>query len=49
MLIFEWSELKNRRNKAKHGISFERAREVFSDRMALELLEDRKLITRNGG
>ena len=42
MLVFEWDEEKNRRNKAKHGISFERARAVFADRYALDLLDSRE-------
>ena len=41
MLIFEWDEGKNRSNKAKHGISFERARAVFSDRAAQDFLDSR--------
>lgn len=32
---FEWDENKNRINKAKHGISFQTAREVFRDPYAL--------------
>lgn len=27
---FEWDERKNARNKAKHGVSFEEAQEIFS-------------------
>ncbi len=42
MLVFEWDEQKNRSNKAKHGISFERARAVFADRSALDLLDSRE-------
>jgi len=30
-MIFEWDEKKNRRNRAKHGVSFEAARLVFED------------------
>ena len=41
MLKFEWDEAKNRRNKAKHGISFERASAVFGDRMAQDFLDGR--------
>jgi uncharacterized DUF497 family protein len=41
MLIFEWDEEKNRRDTAKHGISFERARAVFADPAAQEFLDDR--------
>ena len=28
---FEWDEIKDRRNIAKHGVGFEEARRVFSD------------------
>ena len=35
-LQFEWDEDKNRRNIAKHGISFEDARYVFADPLHLE-------------
>lgn len=28
---FEWDEIKNRRNRSKHGIWFEEARSVFDD------------------
>jgi uncharacterized DUF497 family protein len=31
MLRFEWDERKNRSNRAKHGIWFEEARNVFDD------------------
>jgi len=41
MLNFEWDEEKNRRNKAKHGISFEEAKVVFSDRFLWEILDER--------
>ncbi len=30
-MIFEWDEKKNRRNRAKHGVSFEAATLVFED------------------
>jgi len=30
-MIFEWDEAKNKANKAKHHVSFEVARLVFSD------------------
>lgn len=32
---FEWDEEKNRRNKLKHGISFETATAVFFDPMSI--------------
>ncbi len=31
MVEFEWDEEKNRANKRKHGVSFERATHVFED------------------
>lgn len=31
---FEWDEKKNKKNKAKHGISFDEAKTVFSDSSA---------------
>lgn len=36
---FEWDEVKNRKNFAKHGISFELARKVFNDPLAAYILE----------
>jgi uncharacterized DUF497 family protein len=30
-MTFEWDEAKNRRNRAKHGVSFEAATLVFDD------------------
>ncbi len=41
MLNFEWDDEKNRRNRAKHRISFERARAVFTDSAALDVLDSR--------
>lgn len=32
---FEWDEIKNRINQAKHGVSFEEAKTVFYDEQAL--------------
>lgn len=32
---FEWDSEKNRRNRAKHGVSFEEAATVFGDAFAL--------------
>ncbi len=50
-LRFEWDPQKNERNKKKHGLSFETAREVFYDEFAIlfddpdhSLEEDRFLI-----
>jgi len=34
---FEWDEDKNRRNLAKHKVSFERARLIFEDPQALSI------------
>ena len=42
MVDFEWDEEKNRRNKKKHAVSFERARAVFEDRGAWDFLDDRE-------
>ncbi|MCB9081522.1 MAG: BrnT family toxin [Lewinellaceae bacterium] len=39
---FEWDEHKNQKNKVKHGIGFEEAKEVFLDKNRLELKDDRK-------
>ena len=33
-LTFEWNEDKARRNQAKHGVSFEEGKTVFSDPFA---------------
>ncbi|MBO6140588.1 MAG: BrnT family toxin [Ruminococcus sp.] len=35
LLHFEWDENKNEINKRKHGISFETAKEVFYDDLAI--------------
>lgn len=35
MSKFEWDENKNRSNREKHGIGFDRAREVFEDKDAI--------------
>lgn len=34
-MTFEWDEEKNTINKKKHGISFEEARVVFEDELAI--------------
>jgi uncharacterized protein len=34
MLRFDWDERKNKSNRAKHGVWFEEAHSVFSDRHA---------------
>jgi hypothetical protein len=46
---FEWDEDKNRINKAKHGIDFETARNLWLDENRIEIhashpLEDRMII-----
>ena len=38
---FEWDDAKAALNHAKHGVSFEAAREVFKDALAVETLDDR--------
>jgi len=38
-LSFEWDENKNVANKAKHGIDFETAALVFSDRRRVEFVD----------
>ena len=39
---FEWDEAKAAANFAKHGVTFEAARDVFRDPFAIELLDDRR-------
>jgi uncharacterized protein len=34
MIRYEWDELKNKRNRSKHGIWFEEAQSVFDDTAA---------------
>ncbi len=41
MYIFDWDENKNKKNQAKHGISFEEASTVFYDDKAV-LFDDPK-------
>jgi uncharacterized protein len=38
-MVFEWDETKNRRNRKKHGISFELAQEVFFDPLCLTIAD----------
>ena len=38
-MTFEWDETKNRRNRAKHGVSFEAATLVFDDPHAVGVPE----------
>jgi uncharacterized DUF497 family protein len=37
---FEWDLAKARANKAKHGVSFDQARDVFDDPLACEVEHD---------
>jgi uncharacterized protein len=41
MIDFEWDNEKAKANLAKHGVSFEQAREAFGDPFGLELIDDR--------
>lgn len=41
MREFEWDEAKNERNKTKHKISFENAKEVFKDKNRLQYAVER--------
>ncbi len=38
---FEWDEKKSKDNIKKHGISFEEAKEVFSDPLHISILDER--------
>lgn len=38
---FEWDERKNQLNQEKHGVSFEEAKEVFSDALHIAKLDHR--------
>ena len=40
MLEFEWDENKNKSNREKHSISFEKAKEAFQDENAVEFRGD---------
>ncbi len=42
MTSFEWDARKASDNYAKHGVSFEMARDVFKDPFAVENLDDRE-------
>ena len=39
---FEWDDAKATANHAKHGVTFEAARNVFKDPFAIELSDDRQ-------
>ena len=41
VLTFEWDEEKNRRNQAKHGVSFDEAKAVFNDPSLVERIDTR--------
>jgi uncharacterized DUF497 family protein len=41
-LEFDWDNFKAKDNYAKHGVSFELARDVFKDPLAIEFLDDRQ-------
>ena len=36
---FEWDPAKNKSNRRKHGITFEEAKTVFQDKMAIEIYD----------
>jgi len=38
---FEWDERKNKANRKKHGLGFEEATFVFSDKRIISVLDDR--------
>ena len=40
MLKFEWDENKNKSNREKHSMSFEKAKDVFQDENAVEFRGD---------
>ena len=40
--VFEWDDGKAAANVAKHGVSFEQAREAFKDPFAVEFEDDRR-------
>ena len=41
-LEFEWDEAKATENYARHGVSFELAKQVFNDPFAVERIDDRR-------
>jgi uncharacterized DUF497 family protein len=45
---FEWDEAKAAENDAKHGVSFDTARDVFADPFALDWVDDPTTTVRNG-
>jgi uncharacterized DUF497 family protein len=45
MIAFEWDPAKAASNRKKHGVSFEEARSVFSDELALQFFDTENLET----
>lgn len=41
MVTFAWDDAKAKANLAKHGVSFEEAKDAFRDPLAVEFLDDR--------
>lgn len=41
MSNFQWDEVKNEKNKSKHGISFEHALDIFNDDNRLQSASDK--------
>ena len=39
---FEWDKAKAAANHAKHGVTFEQAREAFNDPFAIDFVDDRE-------
>jgi uncharacterized DUF497 family protein len=39
---FDWDDAKAASNLAKHGVSFEQAREAFDDPFAIDFVDDRE-------
>jgi uncharacterized DUF497 family protein len=39
---FEWEDAKAAANLAKHGVSFEQARDAFGDPFAIDFVDDRE-------
>ena len=40
MLSFDWDKDKDRRNSARHGVSFEEAKSMFFDENAVQFFDD---------
>ncbi len=39
---YQWDDIKAASNHAKHGVTFEAARDVFKDPFAIEFVDDRE-------